>query len=435
MNIIERGKAFVQHMRELASRSAWDWRRCPGCGGTDTVKYGRRTVHPWRLEGRSEVKIQRHLCRTCTEESGERKTYSEESPFLVRGSWYAREVHRFAVDHWEHAGSSIRRTVEIVRSLLGKQERWQMWRLFSVEPEEKKKCRLSASTLHRWLNKAGIEAKKTVPGQLEGVAASGQVGADGLWARLLKGKKKVVLAVVDTVTGVIWPPVVVNEEDSERSWGRVFRRAHLAGLDPDQLRGVVSDGAKGLIGYLGRVLSWVNHQRCNFHLWRNLSSELASRVNEAATGLTGAAAKAVKKKVGEELVALVRGVLDAPSYAEAEAALAKLKAHQLGGKLAAMLEEHLDAAMVYLLEFNRGLARVSPEWYWRDFRLRLSRGRNHRSDERLERAACLWAIYRNFEPAQRRSERKRVYRHPGISPLAVAGAPPGEVSYLDALAV
>lgn len=38
--------------------------------------------------------------------------------------------------------------------------------------------------------------------------------------------------------------------------------------------------------------------------------------------------------------------------------------------------------------------RVSPEWLWRDFRLRLSRGRNHGSSERLERAALVWGIYR-----------------------------------------
>jgi hypothetical protein len=429
MNIIERGKKFVQHLRDLASRSAWDWRRCPKCGDTLTKKIGGYKRYPWTLEGRQEVRVQRHWCDRCE------SSYHEESPFLVRGSRYAREVHRLALDHWQHVGSSLRRTAEIVRSVLGKQERWQIWRLFSVEPEEKEKCRLSASTVHRWLDRAGIEARKSVPDQLAGVATSGQVATDGLWARLLQGQKKVVLALVDTVTGVIWPPVVVKEEDSERSWGRVFRRAKLSGLDLDQLRGVASDGAKGLIGYLGRVLTWVNHQRCHFHLWRNLSGELASRVNEAATGLAGAAAKVVKKKVRAELVALVRGVLDAPNYAEAAAALARLKAHQLGGKLATLLEEPLDAAMVYLLDFNHGLARVSPEWYWRDFRLRLSRGRNHRSDERLERAALVWAIYRNFTPAQRRSERKRHYRHPGMSPLAVAGAPPGEISYLDALAV
>lgn len=431
MNIINHAKAFVQHLWELANRSAWDWRRCPRCGGSDTVRNGSRKVHPWTLEGRKEIRIQRHLCHSCKE----KKSYSEESPFLVRGSWYAREVHRFAVDHWQHAGSSLRRTAEIVRSLLGRQERWTLWRTRAVEPEEKEKCHLSHSTVHRWLDKAGIEAKKSVPDQLAGVATSGQVATDGLWATLLKGQKKVLLALVDTVTGVIWPPVVVGEEDSERSWGRLFRRARLSGLNLDRVRGVASDGASGLIGYVGRVLSWVNHQRCHFHIWRKLSGELVSRASEAATGLAGAAAKAVKKRVRAELIALVRGVLDAGSYAEAEAALARLKAHQLGGRLATLLEEHLDAAMVYLLEFNRGLARVSPEWYWRDFRLRLSRGRNHRSGERLERSALVWAIYRNFEPAQRRSQRKRHYRHPGMSPLAVAGAPPGEISYLDALAV
>jgi hypothetical protein len=56
-------------------------------------------------------------------------------------------------------------------------------------------------------------------------------------------------------------------------------------------------------------------------------------------------------------------------------------------------------------------------------------------DRGLERAALLWAIYRNFTPAQRRSERHRHYKHPGQSPLEAAGASPGAISYLDALDV
>ncbi len=100
-----------------------------------------------------------------------------------------------------------------------------------------------------------------------------------------------------------------------------------------------------------------------------------------------------------------------------------------------MLSEHLDALLVYLLAYNRGLIRVAPEWVWRDFRLRVSRGRNHGSDVRLERASLVWAIYHNFTPAQWRSERKRHYRWPGQSPLEVAGASPGQISYLDALGV
>ena len=85
--------------------------------------------------------------------------------------------------------------------------------------------------------------------------------------------------------------------------------------------------------------------------------------------------------------------------------------------------------------YNQGLGRASPEWLWRDFRLRASQGRNHGAEPRLERAALLWAIYHNFEPAQDRSERKRTYRPPGQAPLTVAGLAPGNVTYLDALAV
>ena len=69
------------------------------------------------------------------------------------------------------------------------------------------------------------------------------------------------------------------------------------------------------------------------------------------------------------------------------------------------------------------------------YALRLSRGRNHRTDTRVERAARVWAIDHTFAPAQVRSERKRHDRRSGLSPLALAGVPPGDVSYLDALAV
>jgi hypothetical protein len=261
------------------------------------------------------------------------------------------------------------------------------------------------------------------------------MGTDGLWAVLRGGTKRVVLALVDSVTGLIWPPVVVEGEESEEQWGKLFERAKRAGLDPDELRGIASDGAKGLIAYLNKVLEWVNHQRCVFHMWRNLAGELAKRVSEAAAGLTEEAAKAAREQARKELVSLIHGVVDAKSEAAAEAALAKLAAHQLGAGLAKMLRRDLEKLLVYQLRYNEGLLRVTPEWVWRDFRLRLSRGRNHGSDERLERAALVWAIYRNFTPAQRRCERKRKYRHPGQSPLEVAGVPPGNISYLDALAV
>ena len=137
----------------------------------------------------------------------------------------------------------------------------------------------------------------------------------------------------------------------------------------------------------------------------------------------------------KELVTLIRGVLDAASETESWMALAELRAHQYGESLAKALGENLEAALVHSRPFHQGLMRVSPEWCWRDFRLRLRRGRNHGSSVRLERAALVWAIYRNFTPAQRRHERKRKYRHPGLSPLQVSGISPGQISYLDALGV
>ena len=241
------------------------------------------------------------------------------------------------------------------------------------------------------------------------------------------------LVLVDSVTGLIYPPVVVKGEEDEAPWKQLFGRAQRAGLT--RLRGVTSDGASGLLGYLAKTLYFVNHQRCVFHIWRNLGGELARKVAEAASDLAGEAAKEARRVARAELTSLVHQVLDAKSEVEAERALAVLRAHRLGGRLALLVAEHLDAALVYLNRYNEGLVRVGPEWLWRDFRLRVSRGRNHGSDERLERAALVWQIYANFTPAQGRKEKKRKYKRPGKTSLELAGVPPGSLSYLDALAV
>ena len=418
MNIIERGRSFLQSFRALAQRSAWGWRRCPTCGQTDTWKHGTYTRHPWTFAGRQAVPVQRHWCRRC------QRSYSETSPWLVRGSWYAREVQRSAIDHWQHGGTSLRRTAELLRSWRGRQERWRLWRPLDPEPPDRARCYLSASTVQRWLDRAGAQAAQSVTDQLAAVPSSGQVATDGLWARLRGGTTRVVLLLTDCVTGVVYPPVVVADEATAAPWERLFRQAQAAGLDLDALRGVASDGARGLGTYLTETLWWVNHQRCVFHLWRNLGGELTQQVRTAATGLAGAAARAVERQVRRALVALVREVLDAGDAVAVQAALLRLAADARGAGLAAALGEPLDAALVDRLAWNQGLGRASPEWCWRDVRLRLSHGRNHGTDARLARAALVWAIDRNFTAAQERRERKRHYRRPGQSPLARAGVHP-----------
>ncbi len=171
---------------------------------------------------------------------------------------------------------SLRRAAEFVRSCLGHQERWRWWRPLDTTPAGEV-CYLAVSTVHRWLDEAGVEAQASVPGQLQGIGQSEKLGTDGLWVKLRGGARRVILLLVDSVSGLLWPPVIAKCEEQAASWQRLFERAR--------------------------------------------------------------------------------------------------------------------------------------------------------------QAALVWAIYHNFEPAQRRSERKRCYRHPGQSPLQVAGAPPGEISYLDALAV
>jgi hypothetical protein len=429
MNIIERGRAFLQDLQALAARTVWEWRRCPSCGDTLTCRYGSYWRHPWYLSGRRRERVQRHWCHRC------QRTYSEQSPWLVRGGWYAREVRRLAVDQWQHGGSSLRRVAEFGRSLLGRQERWQLWRPLDPAPPATARCWLSASTVQRWLDQAGATAQQTVEEQLAGVPTCGQVTTDGLWARLRGGSSRVVLLLVESVSGVVWPPVVARGEEAARHWAPLFRRAFAAGLEREAVWGVTSDGAVGLAAYLRQALPWVTHQRCVFHLWRNLGGEFAARLTEAATGLVEAAALTARQQARRELRALVRGVFDAPSEAAAWAALALLAAHPLGAGLAARLVEQGAAALVWRRPYTRTLSRVSPEWCWRDFRLRLGHGRNQQTAVRLERTALVWALYRNFTPAQERRERKRRYRYPGQCPLAVAGVPPGAVSYLDALAV
>jgi hypothetical protein len=285
------------------------------------------------------------------------------------------------------------------------------------------------------LDGAGRRAQASVAGQLQGIGSGQVLGTDGLWAKLSGPARRVVLLVADSVSGVLYPPVVAESEEGAAAWRQLFARAQHAGLDLDSVRGITSDGAVGLLDYLRRSLGWVHHQRCVWHVWRQVSQHSARAGRQAAAGLAGAAAQQVRRQVRKELHSLVRPILDAPSYTEAEAALLDLQAHAYGAAIAQHLNVLLDALLVYQLAYCQGLQRVTPEWYWRDFRLRLSHGRNQRSEQRLERAALVWAVYHNFEPAQWRCERKRQYRRPGQSALQVAGAPPGQVSYLDALGV
>jgi len=239
MHILDRGRQVLQGLRQLAQRRAWDWRRCPHCGQTQTWRHGTYRRYPWTLHGRQTVVVQRHWCLVCA------RSYAEQSALLVRGSWYARAVPRLVIDHWQQVGSSLRRTAAFVRALLGRQQRWRRWRPLDPAPPEEARCHLRASTLPRWLDRAGQRAAQGGPDQLAGVPRSGQVATDGWWARRAGGTKRVVLRVTDCVTGVVWPPVVVADEATAAPWARLFARAQAAGLHLDAVRGWCRKGRAG----------------------------------------------------------------------------------------------------------------------------------------------------------------------------------------------
>ncbi len=171
------------------------------------------------------------------------------------------------------------------------------------------------------------------------------------------------------------------------------------------IRGVTSHGAQGRQACLRRHVAWVQHQRCVWHLWRNLGGPLSRAASQAAAGLGGEAAEQARQQARAELTTLIHKIMDVLSGDQAEAALAALQGHPLGTAIATLANERFDRVLVHLVTITRACRAPPPEWYGRNFRfrLRLGHGRNHCSDQRLERAALLRALFRNFEPAQARS--------------------------------
>ena len=437
MNIVDRAQQFVHRLQSLARPSRWHGKTCPHCGSTVTVRNGTYARHPQTLRGRVTLRIQRHLCRDCG------RSYAEQPPHLVPHSWYGRGVHRLGIDFWCHGRMSLRRAAEFLRSLISHQERWRLWQPW-CEPSAEPGCRLHASTLHRWLDRAGQQAEATGSNQWAGVASSGLLGTDGTWARLRGGTTRVVLVLVDRVSGLCWPPVVAEGEQARAPWDRLLDRARQAGLDLWALRGIVSDGAWGLKTCLYWRLRRVRHQRCVFHLWRSLRAPLRDAVAPYCPRGADKASRAMREHLWRQIHHWQRAFFDEPYAAAARGAdaqrvadhvLGEMAESALGQRVAEVLQRYRENVLVSCRPELVGLGRVGPEWLWRDWRQRLSRGHNHGSEARLRRAAWVWTIYRNFTPRQARQESKRAYAHAGQAPLEVAGMELEGISYLDALGV
>jgi hypothetical protein len=96
-----------------------------------------------------------------------------------------------------------------------------------------------------------------------------------------------------------------------------------------------------------------------------------------------------------------------------------------------------DEAMAHLRYASTGVGRTVNllEWLWHRYKWRLGPLQCFMSDEGCDNFNALWEVYYNWEPAQKRKEKKKHYAYPGRSPLEVAGCEVRGLSWLDAVGV
>ena len=222
MNIIARGLAFLQWLVSLSQRSAWDWRRCPQCGSTVTCKWGRYRAPArgfWRGGSGSG-------CSAIAARRAARPIRSSRRCWCgavgMPGKCIA--VRLIIGSTW---APSLRRTAEVLRSWLGHQERWLLWRPLDAEPASAAIWR-PARCIAGWMGRAR-RPKRAWTGNSAALAQTQAVGTDGLWAKLKGQAQRVVLLVVDSVSGLVYPPVVAQGEESAGPWQRLFERASRPG--------------------------------------------------------------------------------------------------------------------------------------------------------------------------------------------------------------
>ena len=225
MNIIERGRAFLQSLQALAGRSAWDWKRCPACGSRLTIKNGGYLRQPWTFRGREQgpagatpsVPRLRQVVLGAIGAAG------------VRGSWYARE---FILQ----CGGSLAARADVVAahggvSVFVAGSAGTLAHVAARGGNAAGRTLLSGCQYgNRWLDRAGVAAQASVPGQLQDIAQSEEVGKrHGLAGPVARRRDPVVLLLADSVTGLLWPPVVAEREDQAAPGQRLFERARQAG--------------------------------------------------------------------------------------------------------------------------------------------------------------------------------------------------------------
>jgi len=420
LDLIAEAKAFVRRLLTPP-----DPRRCPTCGSNLTKKNGGYRRSPRDLGGLRTVRMQRHYCHTC------RGTYSEPRPDIAPHAWYTRRVQRKFIDLYTTIGGSLRRDAEWLTAEITGRGRTFGWDVLARcswwerGPEPAPEIELSHTTGWRWVQAAGAQWQSHDK-PYASLRQSGLVAADATYVQV-RGVWTAILGIVDGITRLTFGPFRLTSAESDAEIERAFDLAAAAGLDLERIRVLLSDGAAGFREFLARCLHWAAHQRCLFHLWRNVWP-IITRYG-AAAGQDWATA----------LKLALAAVWDAGRRAEAEVAL-RLLVSVFGSQAIAqeavrIVEETFEQAMTHL---TAGMAEVSRstavcEWVWRYYKERVRQMGGFMSADGCTNFTALWGLALNFRRYQRRKERLRQYKHPGQCPLELAGAMVHGVTWLDAV--
>ncbi|MCL5958231.1 MAG: transposase, partial [Chloroflexi bacterium] len=358
-----------------------------------------------------------------------RKTWSEPIPGVAPFMRYSRAVIRKTLDMYVFGGSSLRIVAQMLRSEINGTERARHWDPEGLEwPElpEHRKIRLSHTSVWRWLQEAGRRANKDEN-------RFGEIWQSGIWVAdstlgKVKGVWIGVLGVADAVSRVVFETVRIAAE-SEDEVLRKFARLRGFGVNAKGIKGLVSDGAEAYRLVLEGVMKRVVHQRCVFHLWRNIGTHLRS----------------LKETKGEETALAfkraVRGVWDAASYEDARLGLAALLREWAGEPCVVpalrLIEASFEEATTHLKGMVEGMPRTSNvvEWLWQGYKKRLRIMGQFMSVGGMDSFNGVWALHVNFQRYQKRKERKRPVRNPGHCPLEMAGGQVAQLSWMDVLAI
>jgi len=423
MSLITDAKAFVDELL----RQPGDLRRCPRCGLTLTKKNGTRGRNPRDLGGIRSVRIQRHWCYTC------RRPYDEELSDIAAHDWYTRRVKRKYLDMYTTMGGSLRRVASWITAEITDRGRTFIWDplarapWWGHAPEPEPEIELAHSTGWRWVQAAGAAWRKRKGAYAE-VPQSGAVASDATYVRI-RGVWTAVLGIIDGIWRTTFGLVHLAAAESDAEIERAFNLAAEAGLKLEMIKVFASDGAAGFREFLARCLYWVRHQRCVFHLWRN-----ALPIIERYAAVAG-------EEWAEGLKKCIACVWDAQSMAEAEVMLNLLVGvygtQAIAAEAVALVQETFAQAMAHLSAGLAGVGRTSCvcEWVWRYYKERVRQMGGFMSTDGCDNFNAIWDVALNFRRYQRRKERLRRYKYPGLCPLEVAGVMVHGVTWLDALAV